>query len=636
MRPLPRTSWFVLLPLVVGAVACGGGGGGGGTPPPPPNQPPQLVVPSGLGGSGAQYTAIVPTGGAQQFVFTATDPDGDTLEWQCNATGDGIAAAGLDFQTPVAGGTFTLGLQAVGAPAAATVQLLVQDPRGQAAAIDLLVVRSGAPTLTAVEPTSAFVGHAQSVTLTGSAFALGGAVVPGVQFGGGAATSIHVVDETRLTCETPTGVSAGPAAVAVGHTYGTAQLGPSAFTFLTWPPVLAATDQQLDAGTTAVDAFAIERDGAIVHAAWVDGGVLRHRVSVDGGTTWASEQVLSATEIASAPQIACAGQDVVIAWIGDGIAVQAAVSADAGQTFAPAVLVNVPGIGVSVSGLTVAGSGANLCAAWVRGNPQFGNGRVEAAASGDLGATWSTAAAVADGGANQREVRLDLAGDVAVLAIVDERLGASFAGVYTVRSSDGGVTWGAAQRRSPATADVVSVGLARAGERLVVTWLRAGVLEYVASPDAGITWPTNATELRGIDQGAVTEPAVHAEGERIYAAYVTGGTAVWVTRVGALGAQPTHLQVSTGSDVPGEPQIASRGHYVFAAWRSGTVAATTARIVRCSSFDYGATFTSPTGFGDGTAPQEHPVLRIDSARLLLGWFDHRGSAVGLFTNRSNG
>src|SRR5688572_1874932 len=133
---------------------CGGGGGGGGPPPPPDNSPPAMTVPGGLSGSSPSYGFALPTGGTQTLTFTASDPEGDPLLWQLGVGGTAANDAGLVFSTPVTGTTFTLELEAVTAPAVAPVTLLVEDPRGAAAAINLSVVRTGAPTITAVAPNS--------------------------------------------------------------------------------------------------------------------------------------------------------------------------------------------------------------------------------------------------------------------------------------------------------------------------------------------------------------------------------------------------------------------------------------------------------------------------------------------------
>ncbi|MBL9078674.1 MAG: IPT/TIG domain-containing protein [Planctomycetes bacterium] len=632
LRQLP-----VLLALGL-ATACGGGGGGGGTPPPPANTTPTLTPPSGLSGTGASRTLLLATGDTRNLVFAATDADGDPLQWTAQATNGSATAAGLSFSTPVIGPEFTLDVTTVAAPAAVTLVLLVEDPRGAAAAVDVRIVRTGAPTVTGVEPDSAFAGRPQVVTITGSAFTLGGSVAPTASFDGIAATDLTAVADTSLTCSTPAGLTVGATTVAVAHAFGNSALPGSAFTAFAFPPALAATDTRLDAGAGSAPQLA--RDGAAVHAVWVEGTTLAHAASANGGATWSAAQTLSGGEAVTEPQVFVAGQDVVVAWIGSGNSVLARTSHDGGAGFDAAVTLDT---GTPVQRPRLVGSGARRYAAWMRGSTGLGTARIVATASTDAGDTWRTATVVdALGGANQRAHELACNGASAWLAFVDERDGLTATGIYTARTANSGITWQSAERRSLAGAAADTPRLCADGNTVWLAWLRANALEYVASGDAGVSWPTVAFVLRS-DGGAVSEPALCCEGDRLHAIYLLAGTAVAVSRVGGIGATPLHETVSSVTGPAGEPTIAMQGNYVFAAWRSGAVAGGAARILTAVSTglavnpqpgDPPLQFTSPTGFGDGSSAQEQPLLRTDGARLLLAWLDHRTTPAGIFTNRT--
>ncbi len=613
------------------STACGGGGGGGsGDPPQLPNEPPVLQAPSNLGGSGAVRTFSLSASGAAQLVFTASDPDGDPLLWQLQLSTVDAAAAGLGFQTPVAGSSFTLDLMPVATPAAVVARLLVEDPRGAAQAIDLHVVRSGAPVILGVAPDSAFASKAQNVTITGNALSLGGAVQTSVRFAGVSATATTAVDDHTLRCTTPTGATPGPTVVGVTHQFGSSQLPGTAFTMYSHPPVLAAADARLDGG--AGTSFDVAREGPTVHLVWLEGSQVAHRSSTDGGATWTLPQTLSGGEVASEPRVAAIGGDVTVVWIADGNGVNARSSHDGGLSFA--AVQPRDAAGGPRPRPRLAASAARRYVAWLRGNPGLGTARLAATASTDAGDMWRTAALVGGGGGNQYDHQVVGNGATAVIAFVDERQGASVPGIYTVRTTTSGSGWEAAQRRSLSNAAAGSPRLCNDASKMWLVWLRADVLEFMGSADAGLSWPTVASELRGGGQGAVAAPSLRCEGDRLYAIYVLAGTGVAVSRVGGIGTQPQHVTVSAVSGPAGEPQVDSRGNYVFAAWRDGDVAGGAARIVQTVSVDLGATFGNPVGFGDASTAQEVPRLLVDGARQLLLWLDHRSAPAGIYSNRT--
>jgi len=530
----------------------------------------------------------------------------------------------------VAGTTFTLDLAPVVVPVAVVASLLVEDPRGAAAAIDLRIVRSGAPTILAVAPDNAFAAHSQQVTITGTALSLGGSVQTVARFDGTLANSNTVVDDQTLRSTTPTGVAPGPTVVSVTHTHGTAQLPDTAFTMLAHPPAFAAADAQLDAG--AATSFQFARNGATVHGVWLEGTTVVHRASTDGGATWTAAQPLSGGEIASEPQVAVAGADVTIVWIAGGNGVSTRSSHDGGASFAAAQQLDTSG--GSVQRPRLVASSARRYVVWQRGTQGGGTARLAATWSSDGGDTWMGAALVGDGGANQYDHQLVADGATALIAFVDERQGASVPGVYTTRTTTAGFSWNPALRRSLTGVAAGSPRLCADAGRVWLAWLRTDLLEFMGSADAGLSWPTVASELRGSGQGAVAEPSLWCEGDRLYAIYVLAANSIGVTRVGGIGTQPQHVTVSAVTGPAGEPRIRSRGNYVFAAWRDGTVAGGSARIRQTVSVDLGATFVAPSGLGDGTAAQEAPQLLLDGARLLLAWRDHRSTPAGIFANRT--
>ena len=557
---------------------------------------------------------------------TATDREGAALQGTGTLRDGSAPAAGITFTAPLLGSAFEVALSPVAAPAAATLTILVEDPRGNAAGLDLLVVRSGAPAITAVAPDSAFASRPQTVTITGGGLSLGGSVVTTLRFDGAAASGVTTLDDTTLRGSTPASLAPGPTVVGVSNAFADAHLPDTAFTAYAFPPVLAAADTRLDAG--AGTSAHLARDGDAVHAVWLEGEPGPPPPPSARGARWGPPQTLSGGEVASEPRVAVVGGDVVVTWIGGGNSVLARTSHDGGASFAAAATLDS---GTTVSRPRLAASGARRHVVWIRGTTGLGTARLVATASADAGDTWRAAALVGDGGANQHSHELAASGARAWLAFVDERDGAPVAGVYTARTDNGGTFWEAGQRRSIAGAAAQTPLLCETSGTVWVAWLRGAALEYMGSADAGLSWPVVHSVLRN-DGGAVGAPMLACTGTRLYAIYLLDGPSVEVSRLGGIGATPVHVTVSGATGPAGEPTLAARGNYVVAAWRDGAVAGGTARIVTAVSTDLGATFTGPTGFGDASAAQEQPQLGLDSARLALLFVDHRTTPAGLFAN----
>ena len=272
-----------VLSLIAAGSACKkSGGGGGGEPPIAPNSPPSLSVATQLVGSGSVFRFTLAVGGNDTLAFSATDPDDDPLRWQLVGDGAAATAVGVTLPLPVTGPTFSFDIAAVTLPATAALVLFVEDTRGNAAAIDLTIIRTGPPTITGTAPNSAFVTQSQAVTITGTALSLAGTANTIARFGGIPASGITIPNETTLNCSTP-GMSSGGVVVSVSNANGTAALPASAFTAFTYPPTFGATDQAL--GAAAGSAPAVALAGDVLHAVWLENGVVVHRISNDNNTT---------------------------------------------------------------------------------------------------------------------------------------------------------------------------------------------------------------------------------------------------------------------------------------------------------------------------------------------------------------
>ena len=618
-----------------GLASCSsGGGGGGGEPAPEPNDPPALSVPSQLGGGPVQFSFVLPIGGSETLTFTATDPDEDALTWQLAASAAGQLATGMSYSSPASGPSFSIELAAVSAPAAVSVSLLVEDPNGGAAAVDVQIVRSGAPLITGVSPSSAFVSAPQRATVTGSALLLDNAVNTAVTFGAAAAGDVVAVDDATITCTTPAPGLLGANNVAVQNAFGSDSLPASAFTMYAYPVDLLDSDVGLDGG--AGRELAAANDGAVLHVVWIEGGAVQHQRSLDGGATWLLPTPLSGGEAPGDLTISVLGDEVLVVWIGDGTEVYARASVDGGQSFGAASVVNVAASAQPCSRLQVARAGSRVYCAWLQGAPALSQQRVWAAASPNNGGVWQAEVSVSDQGVNQAGHVLGCDEEAAWIAF--EAAPPAGAGVYTSRSTDGGILWTAGVLRSAISSGIDELAVCDDGGRVNLVWTRDGQLEYLISENSALGWQTQPTVFRPADLGAITDIQVRCSGDRLFAAYVAGGLTVACSRVGAAGALPEHVTLSDVSESASAPDLAVSGDYLFATWRGGDVSGGTgsARVKLATSVDVGATFASPTTFGDGASAQDLPLLVVDGARVWIGWLDYRGATAALFANRTEG
>lgn len=628
----PAIRLFLLMGLAL--AACGGGGGGGGDPGPvaEPNEAPVLTAAPELSGGPVQFTLALPIASSQSLTFTATDADGDALLWQVAVSAAGATSAGLSFASPAFGSTFTIDLAAVTTPTTAAINVLVEDARGAAAAIDILLIRSGGPTVAAISRTSSFASAPQTVTITGSAFSLGNTVTTLVSFGGVVAGDIVVVDETTITCATPQGGVVGPSTVGVTNAYGSALAPVGSFTMYEYPLNLFAADVASDGGTGGQ--LAVANQGASMHMAWVEGGMLQYRHSEDAGATWSTPMPLSGAEVPSDPQIAVDDQEVTVVWQGGTQLIMARSSSDGGMTFVVPTILNPMAGGVPVSRPRVAAAGGRKYCVWLQGNVGLTQQRVHVATSNGS-EVWRPAMPVSDQAANQFLNELVCDGAVCWVAYTDTPVGLG-AGVYTSYTADTGLIWSAGTRRSQASPGITAIRACTDGASSYLVWVRDGELEYMASQNTGFGWPTQATLFRTNDLGGITAPMIACEGDRLFAAYVAGGNNAAFSRIGGLGAAPEHVTVSDVVESVREPQLSVRGNYVYVAYSSGTIGGGTgtARIRYSTSVDIGINFTAPSGLGDGFAAQDQARMMTDEARVWLGWLDYRGANAALFENRT--
>ena len=619
-----------LVAVALLATACGGGGGGGdGGSEPPANTAPVLPVPAGLTGTAPRVTWSVPILDTASITFTATDADGDLLQWQLSGSSTAFTAAGVRAPTSATGTTFTIDLDPVLSPAFALCNVLVQDGAATAG-LEVSVLRTGAPQIDGVAPASAFAGQPLAVEVTGSALALGGVVQAQVTFGGASATVLASTGEGSLTCRTPSIAPSGQTVVAVSNTSGSDQLPASAFRVMPFPPVFASTDLAVDSGGPSAGIELTLQD-AVADVVTVSASTVSHARSTDGGASFGVSTLLSATEVVTEAKVVAVGDVVHVAWIGDSQQVWHRRSTDGGATFGAAARLDAGA--QPVQGLRLAASATHVHAAWISGSLGLTQARATIASSANAGATFASPVGVASGSQNQRDVEIVCSGDDLAVVCLDDRIAPQFRGVYAARSGDGGATFSSALRLSASDGSATALDLSRDGAALHVAFVTEDGVFYDGSPDLGATWRTPEVFVRGLEDGIPSEPRVHASGDRVYVAYTTDGTAVRLGRSSDLGASfPARTRLDSANVPVSSPRILGVGDYVTVAWLSGDAGTDSVRAAWTVSTNRGDSWRTQAGAGDGASNQGGLQLRQSGARLLLGYLERRGFPIRAFVN----
>jgi len=206
---------------------------------------------------------------------------------------------------------------------------------------------------------------------------------------------------------------------------------------ITWTP-----------GFSFKPAIAIDSSDAI-HVVWFDYAAadpeIYYKNGQDGGDTWSASRRLTWTSGASfVPAIAAPGS-VHIVWedeTPDPAEIYYKSSPDGGSTWNATRRITWTSGGSFMPAITV-DSNPHIHVAWYDNTP--GNLEIYYERSEDDGATWSASRRLTWTGGGSRDISLAVdSGDALHMAWYDDTPGASE--IYYKRSTDGGSTWGVAQR----------------------------------------------------------------------------------------------------------------------------------------------------------------------------------------------
>ena len=318
--------------------------------------------------------------------------------------------------------------------------------------------------------------------------------------------------------------------------------------------------------------------------------------SKDGGKSWlpADIHMNHSDAAATAPDVACAGQDVYVVWEDerDGELknhnIYAAVSGDGGESFSgDEVLLDgdVDGAAMSLGPRAVA-VGGDVYVAWFDNSDGAYDIRVQA--SHDHGATWLTDPSRADsderGSAYSAWPSIGATADGVVVAWEDSRNGAN--DIYASSSDDGGSSFRADVRLDAGDAagatNSFEPRIVLDGAMAAVAWYdeRNGARDVLmnVSTDAGGSW-TSGDAIRADSDNAGDADSLHPElttqDGKVFLVWQdnrSGGYDIFERVYDTATAAFASAEVRLDTDADGEsqasyPQIAVDGQNIFVDWQ---------------------------------------------------------------------
>ena len=526
---------------------------------------------------------------------------------------------------------------------------------------------------TSISPNSGFTTGGTAVTIGGAGFSTFGAGGAAVQIGGSAAGSVAVVDDTSLTCSTPT-AAAGPANVTVsnGIGNGSSTLN-NGFTYFTYPPVFLDVDVRVDrdlAGAADSECPRIRVEGSNIYVAWGDfrGGLAQDiyfNASSDGGRTWlAADRRLdtdaSGRATSACPELSSSGTNVYAVWAdyrNGGSDIYFNGSSDGGATWFTSDLrldTDLPGAGSSTEP-RIASDGSNVYVVWQEGR----NGKKDIYFNGssDGGLTWLAQDVRLDtdlpGRGFSLDPQLSASGSNVHVAWMDIRNGRG--DIFFNGSTDGGATWLSSDVQLDTDGKGVKASvqprIASDGSNVTVVWqdLRNGREDLYSnsSSDNGATWLAVDVRIDTDTAGRASSKnqrllrsgnAVHVvwqdgrhAGSDIYLNSSSDGGATWASADQRLNTNPA------GSAYAIDPRICGNRGLVYAVWvdaRGGN-----RDIYFNSSTDDGASWLAKdiridadlSGIAEATVPD----VASDGASVYAVWADTRnGIGSDIFFTRN--
>lgn len=403
----------------------------------------------------------------------------------------------------------------------------------------------------------------------------------------------------------------------------------------------AATRLNTDAGSAVQQYPSLALNGNVLIAGWQDnrsGAHIYARYSSNTGSTWSASdaQVSDAGNVSGAPALTTARGEVWATWVVLSGSTYIAY-ADTGRT--------VWGTDAPISTTTqarqdiaAAGNASYVWAGWAQDNAIWNAARSTA---------WGSVYQVSNAGeATQLYPALGAANNGDLFAIWNDNR--STPGLYTARSTDGGISWGTNHFVS-GSVDAGQPALAVTGtQTLHGAWRQEDYdywrIYYNRSVDGGSTWLTARAVVSYLQEHRpetgvspqVESPEVAVLGNNVYVSWAAGSGLYLAksTDGGSTWGTPTNVFTQVGgSNVMASGKVALRttyagGEVVVLAWTNG-------HTRTCSAFstDGGSTWPQRTCFDAGSATYaQNPAVALTpgSGQAVVAWQDNRDGAQRLY------
>ena len=273
--------------------------------------------------------------------------------------------------------------------------------------------------------------------------------------------------------------------------------GPALAVDPTWN--LPAANLSTAGGNSVSQQVTASTDGTKLTTVWQRyagyGWIVQASSSTDSGTTWSSPTDLSVSGgSAEIPQIASSadGTKLTAVWYrynGSENIVQASTSTDSGTTWSTPIDLSAAGGTANTPHITSSTDGTRLTAVWQRYNGTY---TIQASASTDSGATWSTPTDLSTTQDNY-DPQLTASADGKRLTAVWQRYNGSYYIAQASTSTDSGTTWSTPTDLSAdgGSTDYPQIASSADGIKLIATWYRYNGTHFIVqastSADAGAT-----------------------------------------------------------------------------------------------------------------------------------------------------
>ncbi len=347
-----------------------------------------------------------------------------------------------------------------------------------------------------------------------------------------------------------------------------------------WEEDVRLTENSSKSELSGCSAWNIAAAGDNVYVAWYDqrNGVwdIFFKYSTDGGLTWSEDTCLTDHSAGSDyPSVAAEGSDVHIVWekkLNGNYEIFYKHSSNGGQSWEDEIrLTNDPGKSYQPS---LAVSGSDVHVVWYE--DRDGQWEIYYKRSTDKGLTWSEDVRLTDNPADAYFPSVAASGQNVNIVWSDYR--ETDEEVYSMTSTDGGLTWGSAKRLTTSDGYSDYPSVAASGQLVHAAWYdnRDGSefeIYYKRSTDGGLNWDDDVRLTNDINASdyaniAADSNCVHVVWEddrtgayEIYYKRSTDGGVSW--------GEDTRLTNNASSAIPCVAASASSVHVVFNDSRDG-------------------------------------------------------------------